>query len=561
MELKRESLQKLPAFKTGAAPEAQLITPGGPDTRLKEMELDIVSLSRLQFAITALYHFLFVPLTLGLSVLLAIMETVYVMTGRLIWRQMTKFWGTLFGINFVMGVATGIVMEFQFGMNWSYYSHYVGDIFGAPLAIEGLMAFFLEATFVGLFFFGWDRLSKIGHLMATYAVAAGSNFSALWILIANGWMQNPVGSAFNPETMRMEITDFFAVLMNPVAQAKFVHTVSAGYVTAAIFVLGVSAWYLLKGRSVELAKRSMTIAASFGLAASLSVVVLGDESGYLANEHQKMKIAAIEAMWETEPAPAPFTVFGFPNQEARETHFAVRIPWVMGLIGTRSLTTPIQGINDLVQNAENHIRNGIVAYDALQKIRAAGDTNAVPQDVKDVFADNSQWMGYALLLKRYVDDPRQATDEQITQAANDTVPGVLPLFWSFRIMVGIGFFLILLTGTFFVLSARRKLDRYPVLLRVAVFSIPLPWIAAEMGWIVAEYGRQPWVIEGILPTAVGVSNLGASTVLLTILGFVAIYTVLFIIEMGLMIRAIKAGPEPDSKPEAILAPASIAPAE
>ncbi|MFK3667608.1 cytochrome ubiquinol oxidase subunit I [Ochrobactrum teleogrylli] len=525
------------------------------------MELDIVSLSRLQFAITALYHFLFVPLTLGLSVLLAIMETVYVMTGRLIWRQMTKFWGTLFGINFAIGVATGIVMEFQFGMNWSYYSHYVGDIFGAPLAIEGLMAFFLEATFVGLFFFGWDRLSKVGHLIATYAVAAGSNFSALWILIANGWMQNPVGSAFNPETMRMEITDFFAVLMNPVAQAKFVHTVSAGYATASVFVLGVSAWYLLKGRSVELAKRSMTVAASFGLAASLSVVVLGDESGYLANEHQKMKIAAIEAMWETEPAPAPFTAFGIPDQQARETHFAVQIPWVMGLIGTRSLTTPIQGINELVQNAENHIRNGIVAYDALQKIRAAGDTSAVPQDVKDVFADNSQWLGYALLLKRYVDDPRTATDEQITKAANDTVPGVLPLFWAFRIMVAIGFALILLTGTFFVLSARRKLDHHPFLLKLAVFAIPLPWIAAEMGWIVAEFGRQPWIIEGILPTAVAVSNLGASTVLLTIIGFVAIYTVLFIIEMGLMIRAIKAGPEPDSKPEAMLAPASIAPAE
>ncbi len=530
-------------------------------TGFSEMEFDIVSLSRLQFAITALYHFLFVPLTLGLSVLLAIMETVYVMTGRLIWRQMTKFWGTLFGINFVMGVATGIVMEFQFGMNWSYYSHYVGDIFGAPLAIEGMMAFFLEATFVGLFFFGWDRLSKVGHLVATYAVAAGSNFSALWILIANGWMQNPVGSAFNPETMRMEITDFFAVLTNPVAQAKFVHTVSAGYATASIFVLGISAWYLLRGRSVELAKRSLTVAASFGLAASLSVVVLGDESGYLTNEHQKMKIAAIEAMWETEPAPASFTLFGFPDQEARETHFAVRIPWVMGLIGTRSLTTPIEGIDQLVQNAEKHIRNGIVAYDALQKIRAAGGTNAVSQEVRDAFADNSQWMGYALLLKRYVDDPRNATDEQIVKAANDTVPGVLPLFWAFRIMVGIGFFLILLTGTFFVLSARRALDRYPFLLKVAVFAIPLPWIAAEMGWVVAEFGRQPWSIEGILPTAVAVSNLGASTVLLTIVGFVVIYTVLFIIEMGLMLRAIKAGPEPDSKPEAMLAPASIAPAE
>ena len=281
------------------------------------MDLDIVDLSRLQFAITALYHFLFVPLTLGLAVLLAIMETVYVMTGRVIWRQMTKFWGTLFGINFAIGVATGLVMEFQFGMNWSYYSHYVGDVFGAPLAIEGLMAFFLEATFVGLFFFGWDRLSKIGHLTATWAVALGSNLSALWILIANGWMQNPVGSAFNPQTMRMEVTDFFAVLFNPVAQAKFVHTVSAGYVTASIFVLGVSAWYLLKGRHIALAKRSMTVAASFGLAASLSVVVLGDESGYLSTEHQKMKLAAIEGMWKTEPAPAAFTAFGFPDQEAR----------------------------------------------------------------------------------------------------------------------------------------------------------------------------------------------------------------------------------------------------
>ena len=240
------------------------------------MELDIVDISRLQFAVTALYHFLFVPLTLGLSVLIAIMETVYVMTGRTIWRDMTKFWGVLFGINFAMGVATGVVMEFQFGMNWSYYSHYVGDIFGAPLAIEGLMAFFLEATFVGMFFFGWDRMTKVQHLIATWLVAAGSNFSALWILIANGWMQNPVGAVFNPQTMRMEVHDFFAVLTNPVAQAKFVHTVSAGYTVAAIFVLGISAWYLLKGRHTELAKRSMTVAASFGLAASLSVVVLGD---------------------------------------------------------------------------------------------------------------------------------------------------------------------------------------------------------------------------------------------------------------------------------------------
>src|ERR1700751_847053 len=303
--------------------------------------LDLVQLSRLQFGLTAMYHFLFVPLTLGLAVLLGIMESVYVMTGREIWRQMTKFWGVLFGINFAMGVATGITMEFQFGMNWAYYSHYVGDVFGAPLAIEGLMAFFLEATFIGLFFFGWDRLSKPGHLAVTWCVAFGSNFSALWILIANGWMQHPVGSRFNPETMRMEVTDFFAVLFNPVAQAKFVHTVSAGYVTGSMFVLSITAFYLLHARYRGLAIRSLTVAASFGLSSALSVVVLGDESGYMAGLNQKMKIAAIEAMWQTEPAPGSFTVIGIPDIQSHTTEYAVRIPWVLGLIATRSINKPV----------------------------------------------------------------------------------------------------------------------------------------------------------------------------------------------------------------------------
>jgi len=524
------------------------------------MELDIVALSRLQFAITALYHFLFIPLTLGLAILLAIMETVYVMTGRVIWRQMTKFWGGLFGINFAIGVATGIVMEFQFGMNWSYYSHYVGDIFGAPLAIEAMMAFFLEATFVGLFFFGWDKLSKVGHLTATWCVALGSNLSALWILVANGWMQNPVGSAFNPQTMRMEVTNFAEVVFNPVAQAKFVHTVSAGYVTASVFVLGVSAWYLLKGRHIALAKRSMTVAASFGLASALSVVVLGDESGYLSTEHQKMKLAAIEAMWETEPAPAAFTVFGFPDQEARETHYAVHIPWVMGLIGTRSLDTEIPGINELVEHAKLRIKSGLVAYDALQQIRSAGTTEVAPA-VKAAFEDNGADLGYSLLLKRYVDDPRKATDEQISMAAEDTVPNVPTLFWSFRVMVGLGIFFIVLMVTFTILSARRALDHYPLLLKIAVFAIPLPWIAGELGWVVAEFGRQPWIIEGVLPTAAAVSDLGASTVLMTIIGFVALYTVLIVIEMGLMVRGVQKGPEPDNEPEAVLISTDIVPAE
>jgi cytochrome d ubiquinol oxidase subunit I len=508
------------------------------------MELDIVSLSRLQFALTALYHFLFVPLTLGLSMLLAIMETVYVMTGRPIWRQMTKFWGVLFGINFVLGVATGITMEFQFGMNWSYYSHYVGDVFGAPLALEGLMAFFLEATFVGLFFFGWDKLSRRQHLAATWAVAIGSNFSALWILIANGWMQNPVGSAFNPQTMRMEIVSFYEVIFNPVAQAKFVHTVSAGYVAASIFVLGVSAWYLLKGRHVALARRSMAVASSFGLLGALSVVVLGDESGYTTGEHQKMKIAAIESMWETEPAPASFNLVGIPDQQARETHYAIRIPWVLGLIATRSLTTPVPGIIELVERAKEHIASGIKAYDALVQIRAAKGA-AVSPTVKSAFEDNGRNLGYAYLLKRYVDDPRQATPDQISKAAWDTVPTVWPLFWTFRIMVGLGVYFIALTGLFFWLATVGQLEKRAWLLKVAFYSIPLPWIAIECGWFVAEYGRQPWLIEGVLPTAMGVSSLGIWQVLMTNLGFTVIYSILAVIEVSLLVKYIRLGPQPD----------------
>ena len=507
------------------------------------MELDVVELSRLQFAVTALYHFLFVPLTLGLSVLVAIMETVYVMTNRPIWRQMTKFWGTLFGINFVLGVATGITMEFQFGMNWSYYSHYVGDVFGAPLAIEGLMAFFLEATFVGLFFFGWDKLSKVAHLIVAWLVALGSNFSALWILIANGWMQNPVGAEFNPMTMRMEMTSFFEVMFNEVAQAKFVHTVSAGYVCASVFVLGVSSWYMLKGRHVPLARRSIAVACSFGLAASLSVVVLGDESGYATSHSQKMKLAAIEAMWETEEAPASFTLFGLPDMENRETHYAVHIPYVMGLIGTRSLDQEIPGIAELVEQAESRIRSGIVAYDALMTIREQRD--ATDGAVVVSFEDHSPDLGFAFLLKRYVDDPREASEEQIKAAAWDTVPDVFPLFWAFRIMVALGMGFIALMALFFALTSFRA-GRYPRwALRLAVIAIPTPWIAAELGWIVAEYGRQPWTVDGVLPTAMSVSHLSVTDLLITLAGFALFYTTLFIVEMGLMLKYIRKGPYQD----------------
>ncbi|MGB7432745.1 MAG: cytochrome ubiquinol oxidase subunit I [Ahrensia sp.] len=504
------------------------------------MEIGLVELSRMQFALTAMYHFLFVPLTLGLSILVAIMETVYVMTNRPIWRQMTKFWGTLFGINFVLGVATGITMEFQFGMNWSYYSHYVGDIFGAPLAIEGLMAFFLEATFVGLFFFGWDKLTKVQHLVVAWLVAIGSNFSALWILIANGWMQNPVGAEFNPDTMRMEMTSFYEVLFNEVAQAKFVHTVSAGYVTAAVFVLGVSALYLIQNKHMDLARRSIAVASAFGLASALSVVVLGDESGYSASHTQKMKLAAIEAMWETHDAPAPFTAIGFPDQEARETHYAVEIPWAMGLIGTRSLTQEIPGINALVAESEAKIRDGIIAYDALMTIRQARE--ATPQAVRETFEAHSENLGYALLLKRYVEDPRQATEAQIKMAADDTVPGVAPLFWAFRIMVGLGFSFIAVMAYFFYRASFKQMQFPRWSLYAAVAIIPTPWIAAELGWFVAEFGRQPWTVDGVLPTALSASHLSIADLLITLAGFLIFYSVLFVIEVSLMVKYIRKGP-------------------
>ncbi|MBX3582077.1 MAG: cytochrome ubiquinol oxidase subunit I [Rhizobiaceae bacterium] len=500
------------------------------------IDMTVVDLSRLQFAATAMYHFLFVPLTLGLSFLMAIMESVYVMTGREIWRRMTLFWGTLFGINFAMGVATGIVMEFQFGMNWSYYSHYVGDVFGAPLAIEGLMAFFLEATFIGLFFFGWGRMSAVAHLVVTWLTALGANFSALWILVANGWMQHPIGSTFNPDTMRMEITDFMAVIFNPVAQAKFVHTVSAGYVTGSMFVLAVSAWFLLRGRHIGFAKRSMAVAASFGLASALSVVVLGDESGYVATEQQKMKIAAMEAMWHTEPAPAPLTVFAIPGDG--ENRFEVQIPFVLGLITTRSLTQELPGIFDLVERAGERIANGIVAYKALQDVRADRMNAEARATLEKTWPD----LGYALLLKQYRPDVENATSEDIAKAALDTIPNVPVLFWSFRIMVGLGFYFIAFFGVFFWVASKHRLGDNRKLLWIALFSLPLPWVAIEAGWLVAEYGRQPWAVEGVLPTFYAASGLTLWDLAISLTFFIVLYTALAIIMVILMVRVIQKGP-------------------
>ncbi|RKZ40595.1 MAG: cytochrome bd-I ubiquinol oxidase subunit CydA [Gammaproteobacteria bacterium] len=506
------------------------------------MSESVVELSRLQFAITAMYHFLFVPLTLGLSVIMAIMESVYVMTNKQIYKDMTLFWGKLFAINFALGVTTGITLEFQFGTNWAYYSHYVGDIFGAPLAIEGMMAFFLESTFIGLFFFGWDRLSKRQHLMVTWLVALGSNLSALWILIANGWMQNPVGAEFNYETMRMELMSFTEVIFNPVAQVKFVHTVSAGYVTGSMFVLGISSYYLLKKRDLAFARRSFAVAAGFGLAAVLSVIVLGDESGYAAGEVQKTKLAAIEAEWETEEPPAAFTLFGLPNQETQQTDYAIKIPYVMGIIATRSFDEEVKGIKELIEENEARIRRGIIAYGLFKQLRQQLKEGKVSEETKAEFDQYKKDLGYGLLLKKYTSKVVDATDEQIISAAHDTIPSVALLFWSFRIMVACGFLMLFIFVMAFYLTAKRTIMENRWLLWLALFGIPLPWIACEMGWIVAEVGRQPWSIAEILPTYLSTSTRSIGDLYFSLAGFIGFYTLLLVVELYLMFKYARLGP-------------------
>lgn len=498
----------------------------------------LVDLSRLQFAVTAMYHFLFVPLTLGMVWLLVIMESVYVMTGNVIWKDMTRFWGKLFGINFALGVTTGITMEFQFGTNWAYYSHYVGDIFGAPLAIEGLMAFFLESTFIGLFFFGWDRLSKRQHLMVTLLMAIGTNLSALWILIANGWMQNPVGAEFSFETMRMEMVDFWAVVFNHDAQAKFVHTVSAGYVTGSMFVLSISAWYMLKGRNLEFAKRSFRVASAFGLASVLSVIVLGDESGYSVAEAQQTKLAAMEAMWETEPAPAGFNLVAWPNEQKEANDWAVEIPWVMGIIGTRSISKELPGIKDIKAKNRERIISGIEAVTALEALRK--DRSNV--QAKATFEKHQADLGFGLLLKKYVVNVREATPEIIDKATSDTIPRVAPMFWGFRVMVGLGFLMLGLFVMTFWSTLKMTCLQHRWLLKWALWMLPVPWVASELGWFVAEYGRQPWTIYGVLPTHMSVSTLTVESLYGSLAGFVGFYTVLLVVEMYLMVKFARQGP-------------------
>lgn len=497
-----------------------------------------VELSRWQFGLTASYHFLFAPLTIGLSWILLIMETCYIITHKQIYKDMTRFWGKLFGINFVMAVLTGITLEFQFGTNWAYFSQYIGDIFGVPLAIEGMTAFMLESALFGIFFFGWNKVSKTAHWFSTLALAIGSSLSGLIILVANGYMQHPVGAHFNYQTLRMEFGSWTQLWFNSDAQVRFVHTIAAGYVTGAMFVIAISAYYLLKGRDLPFAKRSFAIAAGFGLASVLSVIALGDANGIEVNRVQPPKMAAIEAVWTTPKAPAAWSLFAIPDQKTHTNHYDLQIPWGLSLIATHSLSGTVKGMKQIIEQHEKWIRRGMLAYGELQKIRA-GDHSPI---LLKEFKESEKYLGYGLLMKPYTASVTNATTAQIKTAANKDIPNVFLLFWCFRIMVACGLWMLILFLTAVVFGIKKSLWKKKWLLRTYLYSLPLPWIAIIAGWFIAEHGRQPWIVYGILPTRLGASSISSGDVITSLVGFMAFYTILFIIELFLMFKYARIGP-------------------
>lgn len=500
-----------------------------------------VDWARAQFALTAIYHFLFVPLTLGLSFIVAIMETLYVRSGDPVWKKATKFWMTLFAINFAIGVATGLIMEFEFGTNWSNYSWFVGDIFGAPLAVEGILAFFMESTFFAVMFFGWNKVSKGFHLLSTWLVAIGSNLSALWILIANGWMQYPVGMVFNPDTARNEMDNFWEVALSPVAISKFLHTISSGYVISALFVMGISAWYILKGRDLLIARRSLVVGASFGLITSLFIILTGDESAHQVAQKQPVKLAAMEGLYEGK-AEAGIVAVGILNPDKKigdeqpALYGDVEIPYALSLLGYHRMDAFVPGLNDLVYGnaeqgivpAEERIANGKVALQAYRDYKAAqksGDALAA-EEARITLMANMKDFGYG-----YLDHPEEI------------VPPIGLTFYSFHIMVALGTWFMVLFLVVLFLSMTNDITRFRTWLTAALWSIPLGYIAAEAGWIVAEVGRQPWAIQDLMPVGIAATNIDSSNVQITFVLFAIMFTALLIAEIGIMLKQIKIGPE------------------
>ncbi|MBR1792348.1 MAG: cytochrome ubiquinol oxidase subunit I [Bacteroidales bacterium] len=489
------------------------------------MDTALIGWSRAQFAMTAAYHWLFVPLTLGLGIIMAVMETLYVVKKDDFWKQTAKFWQKLFGINFAVGVATGIILEFEFGTNWSNYSWFVGDIFGAPLAIEGMLAFFMESTFMAVMYFGWKKVSKGFHLTSTWLTAVGAAISALWILIANAWMQHPMGMEFNPDTVRNEMVDFWALVTNPVAISKFFHAVFSGWEVGGVFVVGVSCWYLLKNRESRFARQSILIGSIVGVLGTFMVMFSGDKSAVHVAKYQPMKLAAVEGLENGGPR-APFSIVP-----------GVEIPGMLSILATHDLEGIVPGVNDIlsgyidnegnvIPSVEEKIERGKAALRSFQDYRAVRDTNAVmAAEAREALEQNMDYFGYG-----YLDEPQEV------------VPPVGLVFWSFRIMIGFGSFclLVLLLALWF--AYKDRLSGKTWFYYVSMASIPMIYIAGECGWMTAEIGRQPWTIEGLLPVKAAVSSISASSVITTFFIFLAVFTLFLVIEVRILIKAIRKGP-------------------
>ena len=504
-----------------------------------EVDVALVNWSRAQFALTAIYHWIFVPLTLGLSFIVAIMHTIYLKTGSEEWKRITKFWMKLFGINFAIGVATGIILEFEFGTNWSNYSWFVGDIFGAPLAIEGILAFFMEATFVAVMFFGWDRVSKKFHVLSSWLTAIGTNLSAIWILVANAWMQHPVGMQFNPDTARNEMLDFAAVALSETAITKFLHTISQSYLLAGIFVIAVSAWLILRNKENLLAKKSMLVASIFAFLASLFVVYTGDLHAYDVAKTQPMKFASMEGLYKGGEGKG-IVVFGILNADKKpgdgqeEYRAAIKIPKLLSFLATRDVNGFVPGIEDLyfgnekynIESLTTKIEKGKKAINALKKYKEAkeaGDETAKENALKE-FREYESYMGYG-----YFDNP------------DKIIPPVPTVFYSFHLMVIFGTWLVFISFMMFYFSIKKNIENKKFWLKAAMWSLLIAYIATELGWVTAEVGRQPWAITELLPVKIATSHLDVANVQLTFFMFLAIFTVLLIAEIKIMLTHIKKG--------------------
>ena len=513
---------------------------------IENIDSSLIDWSRAQFALTAIYHWVFVPLTLGLAVVMGIMETLYYRSGDEFWQRTAKFWMKLFGINFAVGIATGLILEFEFGTNWSNYSWFVGDIFGAPLAIEGIVAFFMESTFVAVMFFGWEKVSKGFHLASTWLTGAGATISAWWILVANSWMQHPVGMEFNPDTARNEMISFAEVALSPFAVSKFFHTVTSAWVLGAIFVIGVSCWYLLKGREKKFALESIKIGAIVGLVAAGLTALTGDESGHQVAQHQPMKLAAMEGLYQGESG-AGLTAIAMLNPSKQSPKdgvepylFEIKIPYMLSLLADRDINSFVPGINDLLDggyqqkdgtkalSVEEKIAKGklaIAAFAAYRKARAAGN-DAEAKVQAGIMRENMPYFGYGHIRQ-----------------VNDVVPPVALTFYMFRIMVMLGGYFILFFLLVLYLVYKKDIAGMKWLHWVAIITIPLGYLASQAGWAVAEVGRQPWVIQDMMPTNVAISQVSVGSVQLTFFIFLALFTILLIAEIGIMLKAIKHGPD------------------